>query len=79
MSVVPPLWQSDLAKRAMGAAAAPNGNMATVRLQSSEQAAEAFRHVKQVVTDARRDFDLHDLLLATRREETYQPYPQGVR
>jgi len=52
-----------------------------VRSQSPtcDQGAEAYKHVKLVVNDIRRDFDLHDLLISTRREETYQPYPQGVR
>lgn len=41
---------------------------------------DTMRHVRQVAAaDARRDADLYDLLANTRREETYQPYFQGVR
>jgi hypothetical protein len=38
----------------------------------------AYRHVKQVVSDTRRDYDLADLL-SPRREDSYQQHLQGVR
>ena len=71
----PPMWQKDAPHAQLG-----TGSL-VVRPMSptSAQGAEAYKHVKLVVNDARRDFDLHDLLISTRREETYQPYPQGVR
>jgi hypothetical protein len=74
-SAPPPLWQSDALR---GNEAKSNENSLFNRNVTCDQTSEAYRHVKSVVSDARRDFDLHDLLLSTRREETYQPYPAGV-
>lgn len=56
-----------------------SGSNANNGTAGADQASDAYRHVKLVVSDARRDFDLLDLLTNTRREETYQPYPRGVR
>ena len=56
-----------------------SGSNANNSTAGADQASDAYRHVKLVVSDARRDFDLLDLLTNTRREETYQPYPRGVR
>eukprot|EP00798_Chlamydomonas_sp_ICE-L_P007357 gene7357-480_t len=80
-STAPPaLWQSDILR---------NSGLSDVNLMSTDsrrrmphisndQVAEAYRHVRQVVTaDSRRDSDLFDLLSSARREETYQPYIMG--
>ena len=72
-AVPPPMWQKDSLHLQLG-----TGTLVRPS-PTSDQGAEAYKHVKLVVNDVRRDFDLHDLLISTRREETYQPYPQGVR
>ena len=89
----PPLWQADVLRSIAGNAdkqtlnssrgAAPaygsSTRFAAGSSLPSDQVAEAYRHVRQVVSsDARRDLDLFDLLSSTRREETFQPYMQGV-
>ncbi|KAJ9532820.1 hypothetical protein QJQ45_010939 [Haematococcus lacustris] len=80
MADLPPLqWAGDVLRNGIGPGRATAGGSAGRDALSSEALAEAFRHVKQVVGDARRDADLYDLLAGTRREETYQPYFSGVR
>ncbi|KAJ9533902.1 hypothetical protein QJQ45_026986, partial [Haematococcus lacustris] len=80
MADLPPLqWAGDVLRNGIGPGRATAGASAGRDALSSEALAEAFRHVKQVVGDARRDADLYDLLAGTRREETYQPYFSGVR
>lgn len=76
----PPLWQSDIQRdEAMrGNQAGPSTRDLGRRFQSSEAVNEAYRHVTEVA-QCRRDADLYDLLGATRREDTYQPYVAGVR
>ena len=78
----PPLWQRDALQSlalSAGRSKGPLSDLGSDRYPTCEQGAEAYRHVKVVASDARRDFDLHDLLISTRREETYQPFPHGVR
>ena len=80
-AVPPPLWQRDTLQSLSQASERSPRRGITNRIDqhpTCEQGAEAYRHVKVVASDARRDFDLHDLLISTRREETYQPYPHGV-
>ncbi|KAJ9533501.1 hypothetical protein QJQ45_026553, partial [Haematococcus lacustris] len=80
MADLPPLqWAGDVLRNGIGPGRATAGASAGRDALSSEALAEALRHVKQVVGDARRDADLYDLLAGTRREETYQPYFSGVR
>jgi hypothetical protein len=71
----PMMWASDQLRADQYAGGQAMG---TARHTSTEQVAEAYRHVRQLATDTRRDFDLYDLLSTARREETYQPYFQGV-
>ncbi|GAX86588.1 hypothetical protein CEUSTIGMA_g13996.t1, partial [Chlamydomonas eustigma] len=73
-SAPPPLWQSDALR---GKNLSLDEDRRICRDVTCDHTSEAYRHVKSVVNDARKDFDLHDLLLSTRREETYQPYPMG--
>ncbi len=82
------MWQADLFRSTtasdsfmqQGKQAGVSSFGSNARYAGSDQAAEAYRHIRQVVvTDSRRELDLFDLLSAARREETYQPYAQGVR
>ncbi|KAJ9504850.1 hypothetical protein QJQ45_030446 [Haematococcus lacustris] len=78
MADLPPLqWAGDVLRNGIGSGRATAGGSAGRDALSSEALAEAFRHVKQVVGDARRDAYLYDLLAGTRREETSQPYFSG--
>ncbi len=80
MALPPPVWQRDALRSDPSAQQPPAaGALRAASNCDHDQTAEAYRHVKLVTADGRRDFDLHDLLLSTRREETFQPYHQGVR
>lgn len=77
----PSVWQRDISRVAVGGdkgGAGLGGSSGSSRYQSAEQLSEAYRHIRHVGAEARRDSDLYDLLSATRREETYQQYYQGV-
>ncbi len=78
VSQAPPLMRQSELFRTEGTEAAFGGSSRL--LARVDQASEAYRHVKSVVTAMgdRRGEDLYDLLSSTRREETYQPYFQGV-
>lgn len=76
MADPPPLWLRDISNNAIDRPG-PQAGLGGLRFYSNEALSEAYRHLRQV-GEARRDCDLYDLLASVRREETYQPYFQGV-